>query len=60
MDEGLLRFINSIKVAKARYPSMRLGQLIVNATCKNTPLFYMEDDELCHLLFTYEVEKGKE
>lgn len=45
--------LNILKEKWCQYPSLRLGQLIVNAAGGEDKLFYMEDSELIERIATY-------
>lgn len=44
--------MNELAKTAQKYPSMRIGQLIINATSRKD-LFFLENDELAELLKEY-------
>jgi hypothetical protein len=46
MDEMLEAIIERLRAAKLKYPTMRLGQILHNATGDVNELFYMTDKAL--------------
>lgn len=54
--EELSSFINLMVQVKARYPDLRIGQIISNAMYKagiKTEMFYVEDSELVRAVQTF-------
>jgi hypothetical protein len=46
MDEEFEQIIERLRAAKLRYPTMRLGQILHNATGDVNELFYITDKVL--------------
>lgn len=48
------KLLVAIEAGLKTYPSLRVGQLIVNACGeKSTQLYYMSDEDLANAIFTY-------
>ncbi len=44
------KLIEAIKIAKATFPSLRIGQLLLNAVPEGKDLYYISDDDLTELV----------
>lgn len=53
MNETLEQIVERMRAAKLRWPDMRLGQLLENATVELKDLYYMSDEQLLKNLQHY-------